>query len=221
MAEKLAEAGLKRVNLSFDSLDPQRFAALTRGGSLKAVLEAIAAARKVGLWPIKLNMVVMGGENDQEILPMIRYFLPYADSTILRFIEYMPFEDRRYRNVPAAEIRRQIEQEFPLQPDESPPPGGGPARYWRAGDLKIGFISPITEHFCALCNRLRLLADGDLRTCLAHENNPNLRDLLRSGISDTELMQTLRQIVWGKPAGHEALMEGGRNFEGTMTSIGG
>lgn len=226
MAQAFRDAGLKRVNISIDSLDPQQFSKLTRGGKLEPVIEAIHAARRAGLTPVKLNMVVMAGTNEQEIEGMVRWCLPYASEICLRFIEYMPFESRWHTSFSAVQMRERLSQQFQLSPDQAPT-GGGPARYWSASHpdfpkpLLLGFIAPLTEHFCASCNRLRLLADGDLRTCLAHEKNPNLRDLLRSGASDTVVEQVLRQIVMGKPAGHEAQTEGGRFFEGVMTGIGG
>jgi cyclic pyranopterin phosphate synthase len=227
LAPALKEAGLRRVNISIDTLDPQKFATITRGGQLGPVLAAIDACRSAGLGPVKLNMVVIGGENESELLPMARYVLDRAEDTMLRFIEYMPFADRWHRTVSAEEIRQELSKEFRLEPESYSGPGGGPAKYWvawhpsRTIPLRIGFIAPLTEHFCASCNRLRLLADGSLRTCLAHEKTPNLRDLLRSGASDSEVEAVLRQIVLGKPAGHESQTEGGQNFEGIMTAIGG
>lgn len=219
-AAPLAARGLRRVNISLDSLDPARFEALTRGGKLASVLAGIEAARAAGLTPIKINMVVMQGQNDDEIVSMARYFQPHAADTILRYIEYMPFDGRWHTNVSAAVMRERLSELGPVEP-MSGDLGGGPAKYWTVGGLRIGFIAPLTEHFCASCNRLRLLADGSLRTCLAHENTPNLRDLLRSGASDTALADTIRGIVMGKPAGHEAETDGGRFFEGVMTGIGG
>jgi cyclic pyranopterin phosphate synthase len=216
----LASRGLRRVNISLDSLDAERFGRITRGGRLDAVLDGIAEARRVGLTPIKINMVVMQGVNDDEVVPMVRHFQPHAGDTVLRFIEYMPFDGRWHENVSAAELRRRLAVIGPVEPFDEPL-GGGPARYWTVGGLRIGFIAPLTEHFCASCNRLRLLADGHLRTCLAHEDTPSLRDLLRGGVSDADLETTIRTIVRGKPAGHEAETDGGRFFEGVMTGIGG
>ncbi len=220
-ARVLADAGLNRVNISIDSLDAQRFATITRGGDLAAVLAGIEAARAARLFPIKLNMVVMRGVNDDEIVPMARYVLPHAENTILRFIEYMPFEGRWHENVPASEMRSRLEAEFGALAPVGETLGGGPAKYQRVGPLTVGFIAPLSEHFCATCNRLRLLADGHLRTCLAHEDTPSLRDVMRRGAADEELSATIRGIVRGKPAGHEAGVEGGRFFEGVMTHIGG
>ncbi len=219
-AAPLAARGLRRVNISLDSLDPARFEAITRGGKLDSVLAGIEAARAAGLTPIKINMVVMKGTNDDEIVSVARYFQPYAADTILRFIEYMPFDGRWHENVSAADMRARLAALGPVEP-LSGDLGGGPAKYWTVGGLRVGFIAPLTEHFCAACNRLRLLADGSLRTCLAHEDTPNLRDLLRSGASEAVIAETVRTIVMGKPAGHEAETDGGRFFEGVMTGIGG
>lgn len=220
LAGDLRAAGLTRVNISIDSLDPERFSRLTRGGRLDAVLAGIAAARAAGLRPIKLNMVVMAGENDDEIVPMAEAFLPHAADTVVRYIEYMPFEARRHTNVAAATMRERLAVLGPVVPVEDHG-GGGPARYWQVGDLKVGFIAPLTEHFCATCNRLRLQADGHLRTCLGYEKTPSLRDLLRGGATEAELAAAIEAIVLTKPAGHAAETEGGRNFEGVMTAIGG
>lgn len=220
IAGELARRGLHRVNISIDSLDPVRFARLTRGGQLAPVLAAIEAARAAGLTPIKLNVVVIGGENDDEVVDLARWATPHAGDTILRFIEYMPFEARWHTSVSAAELRGRLSVLGPVEPVVERL-GGGPAKYWRIGPLTVGFIAPLTEHFCATCNRLRLGADGQLRTCLAHEDNPNLRDLVRGGAGDEELARVLRAIVAQKPPGHAAETEGGRPFEGTMTRIGG
>jgi cyclic pyranopterin phosphate synthase len=220
-AGALKAAGLRRVNISLDSLDPARFSSITRGGELAAVLQGVEAARNAGLAPIKLNAVVMRGVNDDEVVSMVEHFLEHAGDTVLRFIEYMPFEGRWHQNVPAAEMRARLEERFGRLTPVNESLGGGPASYWRVDGLTVGFIAPLTEHFCAKCNRLRLLADGHLRTCLAHENTPSLRDVLRSGASDAELEALLRSIVLGKPAGHEAETEGGVPFQGVMTAIGG
>ena len=263
LAAPLRAAGLSRVNISIDSLDAARFSALTRGGKLAAVLDGIAAAHEAGLSPVKLNMVVMRGENDDEIVSLAEACLPggvlaaagqgkdTGSETVLRYIEYMPFQGRWHQNVPAREIRDRLAAAGLL---ESTPaaggaalPGVGPATYARwtphvgAGELspapglgvatpgasvRVGFIAPLTEHFCASCNRLRLLVDGHLRTCLGYEATPSLRDLLRGGegrpaATNHELLAAIAGIVLGKPAGHLAETDGGQSFEGVMTSIGG
>jgi len=221
LAEPLARAGLDRVNISIDSLDADRFARITRGGRLDRVLDGIRAARAAGLTPVKLNMVVMAGENDDEVVPMARAWMPHAADTVVRYIEYMPFRERWHQNVSSAALRERLSVLGPVVEDSAPRVGGGPARHWRVGPLQVGFISPLSEHFCATCNRLRLQADGHLRTCLGYEDTPSLRDLVRSGASDEALADTLLAIVLGKPAGHAAEEDGGRPFEGVMTSIGG
>lgn len=228
LARPLREAGLHRVNVSLDTLDPAAFARITRGGDLARVLAGIDAARAAGLTPVKVNAVVMAGDNEDAIEALARTFLPHAADTVLRFIEVMPFDATAHRCVPAATVRARLAALAPLVDEVAhATPGGGPARHALWGDpaegppLRVGFISPLTEHFCARCNRLRLLADGHLRTCLAHEDTPSLRALLREGADDDALDAAIRAIVRGKPAGHEAQAQGGRAFEGVMTGIGG
>lgn len=224
LAPRLAAAGLTRVNVSIDSLRAERFAALTRGGDLARVLEGIEAARAAGLTPVKLNVVLLRGENDDELLDLVRFFGQWPDSTELRFIEYMPFEARWHKSVPSRELRERLAEAVTLVPRRRDQhTGGGPARTWEVAEtgLVVGFISPLSEHFCASCNRLRLMADGHLRTCLAHEDTPSLRDLLRRGLSDGQLEQAVRAMVLGKPEGHDCGIEGGVPFEGIMTGIGG
>jgi cyclic pyranopterin phosphate synthase len=226
LAPRLAARGLRRVNVSLDSLDPARFAQVTRGGDLARVLDGIAAARDAGLTPVKINVVVLAGTNDDEVVRIAAFFQEHAATTIVRYIEAMPFESlSQGPTVPAATLRERLSSLGPVRPDAAPPVGAGPARYWTVGEgaraLRVGFIAPLSEHFCATCNRLRLLADGHLRTCLAHEDTPSLRDLLRGGATDAQLADAVRAIVRGKPAGHEAHLPGGARFEGVMTGIGG
>jgi cyclic pyranopterin phosphate synthase len=223
LAQRLANAGLNRVNISIDSVNPERFARLTRGGILSRVLEGIEAARAAGLTPIRLNAVVLAGENEDDLFEMVDYFAPHAADTELRFIEYMPFERRLHQSVPNATLRARLAERCEITPDGGQTEAGGPARYWRLADsdLRVGFISPLSEHFCASCNRLRLMVDGHLRTCLAHEDTPSLRDMLRAGASDAQLEQAIREMVLGKPTGHDCQIDGGTLFEGVMTSIGG
>ena len=224
-APVFAEAGLKRINVSIDSVEPDQFRAITRGGDLARVIRAIAVSREVGLRPVKLNCVVIRDTNDDQVLAMVRRFAEWPDVEI-RFIEFMPFSevDRQRRHVPAREMRARVEAALgPLEP-LGRPAGGGPAVMWRLAQTgqRIGFISPITEHFCEACDRLRLQADGHLRTCLSREAAPSLRDLLREGLTDEELEQHLRVRLWNKVAGHEAHLDGDfRAFDGVMTSVGG
>lgn len=223
LAERLAAAGLKRINVSIDSLQPERFARLTRGGDLARVLRGIDAARAAGIVPIKLNAVILKGENEDEIFDLVDYAARSQSDTELRFIEYMPFEARWHQTVPARVLRDRLAEVYTLVPEGRSGPDAGPARGWRIVEngLRVGFISPLSEHFCATCNRLRLGADGHLRTCLAHEDTPSLRDLMRGGADDAALQAAIREMVYGKPEGHDCQVEGGTLFEGVMTGIGG
>lgn len=235
-AEALARAGLRRVNISIDSLDPSQFREMTRGGDLRKVLESIDAARALGIVPVKLNCVVVNGVNDDQIEAMVERFADHAADTVIRFIEFMPFggNGERRLHLPASTIRERLARRWTLErlseridghpPGAAIPSGGGPSRDWRIAETGqiVGFISPITEHFCDSCNRLRLQADGHLRTCLSRDGTPSLRDLLRKGATDEALAAAIRGMVWQKVAGHEAhLDEGFHAFEGVMTRIGG
>jgi GTP 3',8-cyclase len=222
LAPRLRAAGLHRLNVSLDSLRADRFARLTRGGDLHRVLAGIDAALAAGFHPVKINAVLLEGENDDEVQDLVAHFAPLAPHVELRFIEYMPFEARWHRCVPSAQVRARLAERYTLTPADSAA-GLGPARTWRIEEsgLVVGFISPLSEHFCATCNRLRLMADGHLRTCLAHEDTPSLRDLLRAGADDDALARAIRQMVLGKPVGHDCGTDGGTLFEGVMTGIGG
>jgi cyclic pyranopterin phosphate synthase len=189
------------------------------------VLDAIAAARAAGLVPVKLNVVVMAGENDAEIDAIVDHFAPHAADTVVRFIEYMAFsgvDDARRHHLPVARIRERLAPRG-LVPVANAGPGGGPAKYAKLADsgLTVGFISPITEHFCQACNRVRLQADGHLRTCLSKEAEESLRDVLRRGVDDAGLEAVIRGRLWRKVAGHEAHLDDPASFEGYMTAIGG
>jgi len=226
-AKQLAAAGLKRVNISLDSLRADRFRTLTRVGDLGRAWEGVAAAEAAGLTPIKFNAVVVRGFNDDEVVDFAR--LTLQAERHIRFIEVMPLghndlwaEDGF---VSMQEVKDRIEAELgPLQQvgNDAPVVGNGPARYWRlphaAGTL--GFISPVSEHFCANCNRLRLTADGRLRPCLLSDNEIDLRAPLRSGIDESVLQKLIESAIAGKPAGHR-LDEGQRAVNREMAQIGG
>ena len=222
LAGPLAEAGLSRINVSLDSLDPECFSRMTRGASLSRVLDGIQAAWDAGLTPVKINAVLLRGENDGEVEGLVEYFEKEASRCQLRFIEYMPFESRWHQSVPAAELRERIGRFRTLEPlarDKA----GGPAETYRIAEsgLKVGFISPLSERFCGSCNRLRLMANGHLRTCLSDDGTPSLRDLLRAGKNDDEIALAVRNMVSGKRESHGCTMDGGTPFEGVMTRIGG
>jgi GTP 3',8-cyclase len=226
LAGPLRRAGLKRVNVSIDALDPGLFAQMTRGGDVHKVLAGIAAAREEGLRPVKLNCVVLKDVNDGEAVRLVEHFADAPDVEV-RFIEYMPFSrvDAKEHHLPARALRERLGERFTLEPLPRPA-HGGPAVGWRLRETGqvIGFVSPITEHFCDACNRLRIQADGHLRTCLSRDAMPSLRDLMRRGLDDAGLELVLRERIWGKVAGHEAHLtegEGFRPFDGAMTPIGG
>ena len=204
-AGALRDAGVKRINVSLDSLQPARFAAITGGGKLNKVLNGLAAARDAGLHPVKINMVVMNGVNDDEIENMVQYCIDH-DFT-LRLIETMPMGDTgrsassHYLDLEV--VRRRLEERFDLVPAVMP--GGGPARYVGVAgtNLRIGFITPISRHFCESCNRVRLSADGALYLCLGQDDKVELRPLLREGISDDGLKEAIRAAIARKPEKHE------------------
>jgi cyclic pyranopterin phosphate synthase len=203
-AEPLSEAGLKRVNVSLDSLRPDRYREITRGGDIKSVLDGIREAERVGLWPIKLNMVPIRGLNDDELEDFARLTMttPYH----VRFIEFMPIgaqeEWNESRYVSTEEIKNRVATLGRLTPVKARK--SGPARYYRYDGVPgvIGFISPLTHHFCESCNRLRLTSDGKLRPCLFSETEIDLRSAIRSGAPDEEIERLLRLSVEIKPQGH-------------------
>ena len=219
-AKELKTAGLKRVNISLDSLRPQRFEQITRIGKLEAVLRGIEEAGEAGLHPIKINMVVMRGINDEEIVDFARKTV--EESWHVRFIEFMPIgkEQNGERFMPVSEITERIESLGSLEPDKLD--GNGPARYFRLPRAKgtIGFISPVSEHFCFKCNRLRLTAEGNLRPCLLSDEEIDLRGPIRQGASVDEIKSLLKQATEAKPEGHK--LQGGTTARNrTMCQIGG
>ncbi len=203
-AKALESAGISRINVSLDSLRADRFRDITQG-KLEKVLDGLMAARDAGFHPIKINMVVMADVNDDEVEDMVNFCIEH-DFT-LRFIETMPMGEtglsasQHYVNLQT--VRKQLEQRFELVPGVMP--GGGPARYVRVAgtDLRIGFITPISQHFCETCNRVRLSVDGTLYLCLGQNDKVELRPILRGGASDSELEDTLRHAITLKPERHE------------------
>ena len=218
-AAELKAAGLRRVNVSLDSLRWERFHQITRGGRLGAAWAGIETARAAGLNPVKLNMVVMRGINDDEVLELAK--LSRAGERHVRFIEMMPFAGGSERLVPIADIERRISSLGALEPC-LPGKGNGPARYYRLPGARgtIGFISPVTQHFCIHCNRLRLTADGKLRPCLLSDAEIDLRGPLRRGASEEEIKRLIEQAVASKPGGHH-LGQGPANNGRPMAQIGG
>jgi len=208
-ARRLAAAGLRRVNVSLDTLRPDRFRRITRRGRLEDVLEGRRAALEAGLRPVKVNSVIVRGLNDDEVVDLAR--LTLEPDWHVRFIEVMPLgSDACWSGdgvVSSDEIRSRIEgalgQLTAIHGRASR--GAGPARYYRlpgAGGT-VGFISPVTEHFCQACNRLRLTSDGRLLPCLLSDAFIDLRTPLRAGADDEELKSLLRQAIVAKPRGHQ------------------
>ena len=205
LAGPLAEAGVKRLNVSLDSLRPERFREITGGGQLDKVLRGIEAARKAGIWPIKINTVAMKGSNDDEFDDLIAYCVEH-DYT-LRFIETMPVGDTGRRALGSYLNLQQVRQDLVERHDLVPASmvGAGPARYYRVpgSETHIGFITPISQHFCATCNRVRLSCEGDLFSCLGNEHCYGLREPLRTGCSDEELAGHVLAAINLKPERHE------------------
>jgi GTP 3',8-cyclase len=203
-ADALKTAGISRVNASLDSLDADKFKQLT-GGKLEKVINGLMAAKAAGLKPIKINMVVMKGVNDNEVESMVGFCIEHGFT--LRFIETMPVGDMgrkatdQYMDLQL--IKARLEKSFDLVPGVMP--GGGPARYMQVvgTDINIGFITPLSQHFCDTCNRVRLSVDGTIYTCLGQEHNFALRPLLRAGASDEELEHAIRAAINMKPEKHE------------------
>jgi cyclic pyranopterin phosphate synthase len=202
-AADLAAAGLRRVNVSLDTLERRRFAEMTRRDELHAVLQGIDAALAAGLAPVKVNTVVVAGVNDDEIVELARYG---RDTGVqVRFIEYMPLDAdgtwRRDQVVPQAEILRRIHAAFPLEPVQR---GSEPAQRFRYldGRGEVGVIPSVTEPFCDRCDRIRLTADGQLRSCLFSLEDHDLRGILRSGGTDDDLSAAIEACVGAKWAGH-------------------
>ncbi len=225
-AAELARAGLKRVNVSMDSLQPEKYREITRGGDLKRVWKGIEAVRAEGISPIKINVVAIAGFNDLEIEDFAR--LTLREPFQVRFIEYMPIGSssdwRPEQCISCSEMKTRIEKIAPLVPLKEGGNGhGGPARLFKfPGSLgEIGFISPVSDHFCGSCNRLRLTADGKLKTCLFSEELTDLKPLLRSGAGDEDLANQLGEALRNKPLRHDPIGGVMKRCHLPMVKIGG
>jgi cyclic pyranopterin phosphate synthase len=201
----LAAAGLRRINVSLDTLHPDRFAYITRRDKFKEVWEGIETALEYRLSPVKINVVVMKGFNDDEIKDFARLSLTYP--LHIRFIEFMPLGQATIWNgegvIPSAQIMEEIAEIGELLP-RGPEANDGPAKryYLRGSAGEIGFISPISSHFCARCNRLRLTPDGKIRTCLFSDEEIDLRGVLRASGDEEKIEDVLYQALQAKPEGH-------------------
>jgi cyclic pyranopterin phosphate synthase len=223
-AQALRSAGLKRLNISLDSLNPEKYRTVTRGGDINQVRAGIRSANEAGLSPLKINMVAIRGVNDDEILAFARLTLEYAAH--VRFIEYMPIgrengwhEDRF---VSAEEIKSTISSLGHLEQIQSDN-GAGPAQMYALAGApgRLGFISSISSHFCATCNRLRLTPDGKLRTCLFSDAEVDLKTPLRQGCSDEQLERIITAAILSKPQKHHAAEPVFKKCVRGMSAIGG
>lgn len=202
-AEALARAGVRRVNVSLDSLSAARFAAITRGGRIADTLDGIAAARAAGL-AVKINTVVLGGTNDDELDVLVAF--AHRQDMDITFIEVMPIGEQGFGRsdqfLPLAQVRERLGRRFTLVP--SLHRSGGPARYWQVAETgrRLGFIAATSCNFCAACNRVRVTATGRLETCLGHEGGIDLRAPLRLDPTGRDLDTAIDAAVAAKPAGH-------------------
>jgi cyclic pyranopterin phosphate synthase len=226
LAAPLKEAGLQRVNISLDTLRPERYRRICRGGSFEQVMSGIEAAVASGLSPVKINQVVIPGVNEDEVEEMAG--LTVDRDLHVRFIEFMPVGNsdlqRKRRFISSARLRSRLKERFGLVPADGPR-GLGPARYHRIpGALgSIGFISPLSQHFCRSCNRIRLTADGWVRTCLLSDRvGVDIKSPYRAGGRGEKLVDLFREAIRRKPASHDLVpAENGRDYIRTMCQIGG
>ncbi|HYG97680.1 MAG TPA: GTP 3',8-cyclase MoaA [Terriglobales bacterium] len=221
-AVALRQAGLRRLNVSLDSLKPQTFAAITRGGDLRRVLNGLAAAEEAGFPAAKINMVVMRGINDDEVLDFAA--LTLSKSHTVRFIEYMPTAQNpqwRSLHVSGDEILERVRQRFTVT-ELVAGQTSGPARNYRIEGAAgaIGVITPISRHFCQQCNRIRITASGFAKACLFGRKQVDLKPCLASG-DNSALRELLREIVVGKPDGHQLLTPNRETAPFSMSQIGG
>ncbi len=220
----LKQAGLNRINFSLDSLQEERFRFITRYGELDKVWKAVFQALEMDLDPVKINVVVIKGFNDDEVLDFanLAYYYPLH----VRFIEFMPIGDLQFwekeRVCTIEDIRRRINLEYELVPG-SQRGGNGPARQYqiKGGLGSVGFIGPLSNHFCRQCNRIRLTADGKLRACLYHKTELDLREPMRNGASDEEITALFQKGINMKPARHHMDEGWGEENKRKMFQIGG
>ncbi|GAN68893.1 molybdenum cofactor biosynthesis protein A [Acetobacter orleanensis NRIC 0473] len=206
-AQTLFQAGVRRVNVSLDTLDDARFTRITRRGKLSATLEGIRAAREVGL-AVRVNAVAMAGVNEDEFDAMLAWCGEISADLCL--IETMPMgdtgEDRTARYLPLSNVKADLARRWTLEPlaDRT----GGPARYMRVAETgqRIGFITPMSHNFCATCNRVRLSCTGQLYTCLGHEDGVDLRAILRSGGDDAAILAGIQAAIDRKPLAHDFML---------------
>jgi cyclic pyranopterin phosphate synthase len=224
-AALLKQKGLDRITISLDSLNKEKFHKITGVDKLEEVLDAIKAAQKAGLNPVKINAVIVRGWNDDEIVDFARF--ARDENLSMRFIEFMPLDSghdwSKDSVVPGREIFEKINRVFPLRLKETSRGAETAWKYSFADDAsgEIGIIAPVTEMFCGACSRIRLTADGQIRTCLFSVKEHNLRDLLRSGASRTEIAEFIESVVKQKEPRHNIDSENFAPASRSMSFIGG
>jgi cyclic pyranopterin phosphate synthase len=225
-ASQWKQAGLQRITISIDSIQPQRFAAVTRSHSRpEHVLAAIAASKDAGLAPVKINAVIVRGVNEDEILPLARLARDFGVE--LRFIEFMPLDSGHSwdltKVVTAAEVTQRIGEHFTLVAAGREDPSSTSLMYDFADGSpgRIGMVAPVSRPFCGACSRLRITADGKIRPCLFSRDEWDLRPLLRSGAEDKDIAQFLVDATWTKQAGHGITSPTFQQPQRPMSAIGG
>ncbi len=207
-ADELADCGVRRINVSLDTLDPDKFHTITRWGDFGKVMEGIAAAQKAGI-RVKLNAVALKGFNEDEIPDLLRY--AHGNDMDLTLIETMPMgetgEDRTDRYLPLSTVRERLSKDFTLR--DIPLSTGGPARYVEVVETggRLGFITPLTHNFCESCNRVRLTCTGTLYMCLGQNDAADLRTALRASMDDGFLSAAIDEAITRKPKGHDFIID--------------
>lgn len=226
-AKDLVSAGLKRVNVSLDSVDPDTFRSMTRGGDVHRVMDGIEAIREAGIEELKTNSVVVRHANDHQVADVVDW--TWARNITPRFIELMPLGEGarlgRDAVVPVAEIQSRLSKHLVLDPDPEHRLDRGPAGYLPAADgsgRKVGFIGAVTDNFCHRCNRIRITARGEIRACLASPSGLSLRDVLRRHADDDDVERAIEASLFGTNKGHEFYVAGKRRHHAVdMSRIGG
>lgn len=230
-AEKLKDAGLNRVNISLDSLQEEKYKKITRGGSLEKALKGIDSALKAGLWPIKINTVLIKGINDDEVEDFVR--LTLRRPLNIRFIELMPSGEELKDNywdkfISVLEIKESLAEKYSFRPININS-GNGPAKYYqiKGGQGTIGFITALSQHFCETCNRIRLTSEGKLRPCLFSNKEVDIKQAIRNAKTDDKIIRSkiirdnIREAINIKPEGHKLNKKFSNRDFFKMSKIGG
>ena len=230
-AKKLKDAGLNRVNISLDSLQEEKYKKITRGGSLEKALKGIDSALKAGLWPIKINTVLIKGINDDEVEDFVR--LTLGRPLNIRFIEFMPSGEELKDNywdkfISVLEIKESLAEKYSFRPININS-GNGPAKYYqvKGGQGTIGFITALSQHFCETCNRIRLTSEGKLRPCLFSNKEVDIKQAIRNAKTDDKIIRSkiirdnIREAINIKPEGHKLNKKFSNRDFFKMSKIGG